>query len=117
VDSTPLEHSSILKFIEYNWGLAPLTRRDAAANNILDAFSFDQAPRPAVFLPLERVTQGATQRREPVRSWIFVFYGGTLMVAVVLFVVLMWVMLADKAGKARKLPAPESVPTLKRIRL
>ena len=40
----PYDHTSILKFIEWRFGFAPLTRRDAAARNIGEAFDFSQAP-------------------------------------------------------------------------
>jgi phospholipase C len=36
---------SILKMIEYRFGLKPLTRRDAYANNIARSFDFDSKPR------------------------------------------------------------------------
>jgi phospholipase C len=40
------DHTSILKFIEWRFGLAPLTMRDAAAANIgLDLLDFEQTPR------------------------------------------------------------------------
>jgi phospholipase C len=54
IDSTELDFTSFLKFIEENWGVAPLTKRDANANNFLSAFDFEQQPRPAEFLPLSR---------------------------------------------------------------
>ncbi len=44
VDSTLYDHTSILKFIEWRYGLASLTDRDAAANNLLNAFDFDAEP-------------------------------------------------------------------------
>ncbi len=47
VDSTIYDTTSILKFIEYNYGLSPLSTRDAYANNLLNAFNFNQAPRKA----------------------------------------------------------------------
>jgi acid phosphatase len=40
VDSTPYDHTSILKFIEWRWGLAPVSTRDALAWNLLPAFDF-----------------------------------------------------------------------------
>jgi phospholipase C len=40
VDSTPYDHTSILKFIEWRWGVAPLSTRDAMAWNLLPAFDF-----------------------------------------------------------------------------
>jgi phospholipase C len=44
VDHTSYETVSILKFIETRWNLAPLGSRDAAANNLLNAFDFSQNP-------------------------------------------------------------------------
>src|SRR5204863_3377275 len=40
VDHTQYDTTSILKLIESRWGLSPLTSRDAAANNMLNAFDF-----------------------------------------------------------------------------
>ena len=34
------DHTSVLKFIETKWNLAPLTYRDAAADDLLDCFDF-----------------------------------------------------------------------------
>ena len=104
VDSTVLEHSAILKFIEYNWGLRSLTQRDANANNLLSAFNFEQPPRPAEFLPMTRsplkaVAQNATAKREPVRSWIYILYGAALVIAVALLWVVLWVMLRSNSGE------------------
>src|SRR5207245_7358661 len=44
VDHTTYETTSILKFIETRWQLAPLGSRDAAANNLSNAFDFSQTP-------------------------------------------------------------------------
>jgi hypothetical protein len=38
------DHTSILKLIEQKWNLPPLTRRDAAATDPLDALDFDNTP-------------------------------------------------------------------------
>jgi phospholipase C len=46
VQSTVREHSSIARFCEALFGLATLTARDAAADNLLGAFDFGQTPRP-----------------------------------------------------------------------
>lgn len=99
VDNTVLEHNSILKFIEYNWDLAPLSTRDANANNFLGAFNFEAGPRAAEFLPWERARQNRPAAREPVRLWIFVFYGGALALAVILTGALLWSMLAARSQK------------------
>lgn len=50
VSHTPYEFSSVLRFIEDRYGLAPLTDRDATAGNLLDAFDFTQAPAPPLIL-------------------------------------------------------------------
>jgi phospholipase C len=46
------EFSSVLRFMEDNWGLTQLTHRDEAATPLLSAFDFDQEPRPPEVLPL-----------------------------------------------------------------
>jgi phospholipase C len=38
----PFEHTSILRMIEWRWGLEPLTARDANANNLVRALDFEQ---------------------------------------------------------------------------
>jgi len=50
VSHTQYEFSSLLKFAETRFGLAPLTDRDRLANDMLDSFDFTQAPRPPIFL-------------------------------------------------------------------
>jgi phospholipase C len=47
------DHTSILKMVEWRWGLAPLTARDAAANNLADVLDWT-APN-ATPPPLPRV--------------------------------------------------------------
>jgi phospholipase C len=44
VTSTVYDHTSILKLIERKWNLPPLTRRDAAAADPLDALDLDSPP-------------------------------------------------------------------------
>jgi phospholipase C len=41
------DHTSILKLIEWRFGLAPLTPRDAAANNLAEVLDFASPPNPA----------------------------------------------------------------------
>ena len=40
VSHVPREHTAILGFMEKKWNLPPLTRRDAAADDLLDIFDF-----------------------------------------------------------------------------
>jgi len=45
IDHTPYDTTSILKLIETRYGLAPLGSRDAAANDLTNAFDFSQKTR------------------------------------------------------------------------
>ncbi|HTZ98080.1 MAG TPA: alkaline phosphatase family protein [Terriglobales bacterium] len=52
VSHTQYEFSSVLKTIEEAFGLAPLTQRDAQANDLFDSFNFSQQPlSPLVLQP------------------------------------------------------------------
>jgi phospholipase C len=53
VSSTVYDHASILRLIEWRWGLAPLTVRDAQANNLADALDFahPQTAAPVIAVP------------------------------------------------------------------
>jgi phospholipase C len=44
VDHTTYDTTSILALLEHRWGLAPLSARDAAANDMENAFDFSQTP-------------------------------------------------------------------------
>jgi phospholipase C len=51
VDHSVGEFSSVLRFIEDNWGLSQLTQRDEDAMNLAEDFDFSQDPRPPDPLP------------------------------------------------------------------
>jgi phospholipase C len=79
IDSTQLDFTSILKFIEDNWGITPLNNRDAQAASLVGAFDFSQPPRPPLYIPLARqVTQPNVQ---PHRAVIYIAYGTALLFA------------------------------------
>jgi phospholipase C len=48
IDSTTYDFTSILRFIEDNWELQPMTARDAAANSVGTALDFSGPPRQPV---------------------------------------------------------------------
>jgi phospholipase C len=50
VDNTLYDASSILRFIEYNYNLSSIGKRDAVANNLLNAFNFTKEPRDPLTL-------------------------------------------------------------------
>jgi phospholipase C len=52
VDHTVFDHTSVLRFIEWRWGLEPLTVRDATANNPADALDFTRRNRKAPSYPV-----------------------------------------------------------------
>jgi phospholipase C len=49
IDSTTYDFSSILRFIEENWNIEPLTARDATANSLGGALNFAATPREPRF--------------------------------------------------------------------
>src|SRR5581483_11109003 len=52
IHHTPGQFSSVLRFIEDNWGLSQLSHRDRNADNLSEAFDFTQVPRPPDPQPL-----------------------------------------------------------------
>jgi len=99
VDNTELDFTSILKFIEQNWSLAPLTARDAHANSFVTAFDFSQPPRPPFFIPFARVLKEPSA--EPRRAVIYVAYGGALVLAGLMF---LWTAFGSKSRNKSKTP-------------
>jgi phospholipase C len=78
VDSTPLDTTSILRFIEDNWKLEPLATRDARANSLAGAFDFSKAPRAPSIVAAERGPEDPTA----VRRWvIYLGYGAALILS------------------------------------
>ena len=71
IDSTVLDYTSIMKFIEENWRLEPVAERDANANSLTNAFDFNQPPRDPAFLGLDRST---VEKPRPRREVVYVAY-------------------------------------------
>ena len=84
IDSTMLDFTSVLKFIEENWGIEPLAARDTQAKSFMSAFDFSMSAREPVFIPFERVVK--EQRVEPRRVVIYAAYGGALVFAAFLMI-------------------------------
>lgn len=80
IDHTLLDFTSMLKFIEQNWNIAPLAARDTNANNFLSAFDFNQSPRLSIFFPLTRITVPPT-KKDPTNV-IYIGYGAALSLAI-----------------------------------
>jgi phospholipase C len=95
VDHTQLDVTSLLRFIEDNYGLSSLTARDAQAQSILGAFDFSQPPRPPVIVAM---TRPAPPEPEPRRAAIFGMYGGALMGATL---IIAWAALRTRRPRRR----------------
>jgi phospholipase C len=96
VDSTTLDFTSYLKFIEHNWGLEPLARRDRRANNLLSAFDFSRPPREARFVSGVR---HEPMREEPRRNAIYAIYALSFA-----FTAAMIALAVKTAGRERRPP-------------
>jgi phospholipase C len=69
---TQLEFSSLLKFVEGRFDLAPLTQRDKDANDLIDSFDFDHGPlEPLILNPRQCSGAKTTITLDPR------FHGGT----------------------------------------
>jgi phospholipase C len=69
ISHTQYEFSSVLKFIEDRFGLAPLTERDANANDTTDSFNFNQPPNSPLILNPQTC---------PIQSASNLYFGGQL---------------------------------------
>jgi phospholipase C len=95
VDHTTLDFTSILRFIEDNWSLRPLTQRDARAKSIAGGFDFTRPPRQAEFVSARR---GSIEQARPKRGLIYLFYLGAVALPV-------GIMLWAAAATRRRAPA------------
>jgi phospholipase C len=79
VNHTTIDFTSQLKFIQNNWGVEPLAKRDAAANDISSAFDFAAPPRPPIVLAEER---DVPKPPPPATGIVYTLYGLALAVPV-----------------------------------
>jgi phospholipase C len=82
VDSTTLDFTSVLKFIEHNWRVEPLAERDRKAATFLDAFDFASPPRAAVLIGTDRHPVAA--KRPHARAVYLSYTAVTVLVAALL---------------------------------
>jgi len=68
VDHTLGEFSSVLRFIEDNWGLSQLTHRDRDARNLSQAFDFSKEPRKPDPQPVRTDCPGPQFPNDPAPS-------------------------------------------------
>jgi phospholipase C len=87
IDNTTYDFTSVLKFIEDNWGLQPLTARDATANSIANALDLSRAPAAPIF-PSE-TWPGAPPKEAANRSILLAIYAAVVAFAVICGIVLL----------------------------
>jgi phospholipase C len=111
INHTVLDYTSALRFIEDNWGLAPLTSRDASANGLASAFDFTARPRPAQVLPPVSSAVGPLPHKPPPvpAKMIYGLYGGAAVASVI--IVLFAAVLPLLSRKRRAAAAGRTAPT------
>jgi phospholipase C len=80
IESTTLDFTSALKFIETNWGVAPLADRDRNSKTFLSAFDFAKPPRKPEFVA---ATRAGPPEKQPVRAVVYIAYGLAVFLAAV----------------------------------
>jgi phospholipase C len=90
IDHTTYDYTSILRFIEDNWGLAPLTARDAAASSIVDAIDLRAAPMAPVFPDQVYVAPGPAKTSNAALILQLVYAAAVLMLLGGLVILLGW---------------------------
>src|SRR5581483_731734 len=102
VDHTPLESVAALRFIEHNWGLPPLTARDAGAGDLTGAFDFTAAPRAADIIPVVPAPNHPPLVKVGI---IYRFYGAAVLFVLVLLAV---AVTGPRLRRRRRHPAPSA---------
>lgn len=114
VNHTVLDDTSALKFIESNWRVAPLTSRDAHANNLTSAFDFGAGPRQPILIPpghsvvpAARVPDAYLPPPTPVAA-IYWLYGSAAVIGVALLILAArWPALSARRRAAARAPQPD----------
>ena len=99
VDHTTLDFTSGLKFIEENWGLAPLTRRDARARSFAGAFDFSAPPRAPHIIPATRAVA------PPVVAKRSIIYPAYALGAAVVLVLIIFAIVRTRRQRRADVPA------------
>jgi phospholipase C len=99
VDHAQLDSASVLRFIETNWALAPLTARDAGATDLTTAFAFDRPPHASTIVG---TSGGRPPAPDPNR---LIVYGSYLMALLLVAGTVAWAAL----GTRRSAPGDASL--------
>jgi phospholipase C len=99
VDSTVFTSSSVLRFIESNWKVAPLTSQDRHAADLASAFDFTQPPRASALLAMDPVRSGAAQ---PSGVVLYFGYAAVIVLALVAAGWTVWAAYRRRSGSRRR---------------
>ena len=92
VDHSVLDYTSMLKFIESNWGVEPLAERDAGSPGLMSAFDFGAPPRPAALVASDRNPEvTAQQTKGNAKPVIYSVYGAALTAVVAMIALSVYV--------------------------
>ena len=99
-----MDYTSALKFIEENWGVAPLAQRDVKATSLGTVFDFAAPPRRPEIIPAT-----AAKEHPPLvdTTVIFWFYGGATLLVLLLLGFAAW---RSRRGSRARPPAREETP-------
>lgn len=100
VDHTPYDGAAVLRFIERNWSLSPLSQRDRDAADLTPAFAFTRTPRAPELIA---VPGSETQVKQP-RSG--TLYAGYLAAIFAVMAVVVWAIARDRRRRTRTAGAP-----------
>ena len=81
IDNTTYDFTSVLRFIEDNWSLQPLTARDATANSIANALDLSQPPSPPIFPSQTYPVPGSSD--SPNRPTLLALYAAVVAFAII----------------------------------
>jgi phospholipase C len=112
VNHTSLDYTSALRFVEDNWGLPPLTKRDATATSLAAALDFRAAPRAPALIQLDAPPPGVKVRVDIA----YVAYLGAFLLVVLLTAVAAgtpW--LRRRLGQLEPEPAAPAPPVEGRV--
>ena len=98
VEHAVMDFTSILKFVEENWDLRPLSTRDADARSLASAFDFGQPARPPAFVSVRPETP---PKRGASPAVIYLGYGVALIVPILLTV---WGFASGRAAPGARSP-------------
>ena len=105
IEHGTMDFTSILRFIEDNWGLRPLATRDRRANSIAAGLDFESPPREATLLSRDR---NVVPPEQPRRMAVYIGYSAATALALL---VILLVRASERRGRCRAADGAPPAPT------